>query len=283
MPQENNTKQESPKQVIGRSKKLPSWHVYPGDWWRDAGVQSLDHEHKGVWFELLLLMFDSQERGVLLLNGKPYPLEALSKRLAIDKQTLSKILNLLIESGVAKTRSDGAIFNARMVRDEDLSKVRAQVGSIGGGKAKGKQKVSKVLSKTKANTEVEIEDEDEDEDLKRRGGLLLPQGFQTPEIKRWVTAWRKKLRERFRREYDQIQLEAHCAQFGTAAKFLEALKFSCGLSEAKNLYSPPAPDPKNSKSGSVPASESRHPAIMATRNEAAAVIANVNIPIRSIK
>ena len=52
--------------------KLPAIQFYPGDWHKDQGVQALDLLQRGAWFELLLMMHDSDERGVLLVNGAPH-------------------------------------------------------------------------------------------------------------------------------------------------------------------------------------------------------------------
>ncbi|GAA3973832.1 hypothetical protein [Hymenobacter antarcticus] len=39
--------------------KLPAIQFYPGDWHKDQGVQALDLAQRGAWFELLLMMHDS--------------------------------------------------------------------------------------------------------------------------------------------------------------------------------------------------------------------------------
>jgi hypothetical protein len=113
--------------------KLPAFQFYPGDWRKDPGVQSLDYHTRGVWFELICLMHESEERGVLLLNGKPMPDEAAARLLGLDKQNLTTTLTTLLTYGIASRReSDGAIFSRRMVRDEEIRKLRANAGKMGG-------------------------------------------------------------------------------------------------------------------------------------------------------
>lgn len=113
--------------------KLPSLQFYPGDWKRDPGIRSLNFHDRGVWFEILLLMFESDERGVLLLNGKPMPIEALSFALGLDNQILTTTLTTLLTYGVVHRREkDGALYNKRMVRDEEIRQVRIKAGSKGG-------------------------------------------------------------------------------------------------------------------------------------------------------
>lgn len=113
--------------------KLPSFQFYPGDHRKDPGVQALNFHDRGVWLELLCLMHESDERGVLLLNGKPMPEDALARVLGLDKQILTTTINTLLTFGVASRRElDGALFSRRMVRDENLRKVRSEAGKLGG-------------------------------------------------------------------------------------------------------------------------------------------------------
>lgn len=124
-----------------RRNKLPSIQFYPGDWKRDPGIQSLGFFERGVWMEILFLMHESSERGVLLLNGKPMTEQALANCLGLDNQILTTTLTTLLDSGVASRReSDGALMNRRMVRDEKLRQTRTKAGSQGGNPALLKQK-----------------------------------------------------------------------------------------------------------------------------------------------
>lgn len=116
--------------------KLPSFQFYPGDWRKDPGVQALNYEERGVWFEMILLMFESSERGKLLLNGKKMPEEALSRSLGLDNQKSNQIVSKLIEYGVAKVEDGtGIIFCSRMLKDEFIRKIRTEAGKKGGNPA----------------------------------------------------------------------------------------------------------------------------------------------------
>ena len=113
--------------------KRPSFQFYPGDWRRDPGVQALDFHDRGVWFEILCLMHESDERGVLLLNGAPMPESALARVLGLDNQMLNQTLTTLLGYGVASRRDgDGALICRRMIRDEELSQIRREAGKKGG-------------------------------------------------------------------------------------------------------------------------------------------------------
>ena len=129
--------------------KLPSLQFYPGDWKKDPGIQCLSLEEKGAWFEMLLAMFESPERGYLLLPNGAVPTEDMVGRMiGCDQAKLKQVLSKLLSTGVASEREgDKAIFCRRMVRDNELRQARAEAGSLG-----GKQRASKASSKPQANS-----------------------------------------------------------------------------------------------------------------------------------
>lgn len=133
--------------------KLPSFQFYPGDWKKDAGIQALSYEERGVWFELMLLMFESPERGKLIFRtGTPIPEDAVARALGLDKQKVNQILSKLLAYGVASQEEDtGIIYCRRMVRDAELSKKRAEAGKMGGNPNLLKQNTSKPEAKRKQN------------------------------------------------------------------------------------------------------------------------------------
>ena len=132
------------------SEKLPYIHFYPGDWLKDIAVQSLDFEMKGIWFEMLLLMFESEPRGYLTLNEKPMTVEILAKFLKKTPKKTKKIVQILLERGVAKKEKNGCIFNSRMVRDVE-KRLKYKENGAKGGLAKAENNSSKFLPNDLAN------------------------------------------------------------------------------------------------------------------------------------
>ena len=113
--------------------RSPAFLFFPADWRKDPGVQALDYFDRGVWFEILCIMFESEQRGKLVLNGKPMPEEALARLLGLDKQKITTTITTLLTYGVAKVEPDtGIIYNKRMVEDGRLSQIRRECGSRGG-------------------------------------------------------------------------------------------------------------------------------------------------------
>ena len=133
--------------------KQPSFQFYPGDWKRDAGVQSLSFEERGVWFEMMLLMFESAERGKLVFGtGTPMPEDAVARSLGLDRQRYVQILRKLLDYGVAsKEEETGIIYCRRMVRDAELSRKRAECGKLGGNPNLLNQNSSKREAKSNQN------------------------------------------------------------------------------------------------------------------------------------
>jgi hypothetical protein len=125
------------------SKKLPAFQFYPADWRKDPSVQALSYEEKGVWFEILCIMHESDERGKLLLNGKKMPETALARLLGLDNQKVKQILTTLIDFGCARVEPEtGVIYSKRMVKDEHIRMIRKEAGKKGGNPGLVKQKAT---------------------------------------------------------------------------------------------------------------------------------------------
>lgn len=118
---------------------LPHIQFYVGDWRKDLAIQSLSYHHRGVWFELLLLMHCSEERGKLVLNGRPMTSSGLARLLGMTEGEVKDAVDVLIASGVASRDATGAIVNRRMTREEEIRRKRVEAGSKGGAKTQAKR------------------------------------------------------------------------------------------------------------------------------------------------
>ena len=125
---------------------LPALLFYVGDWRRDIGVQSLSYYHRGIWLELLMHMHCSEDRGRLVLNGKPMTNPHLARLLGLSERESADAISVLLDAGVPSRDESGALFCRRMVKDEQIRKVRSAAGQRGGssksqanGQAKPKQ------------------------------------------------------------------------------------------------------------------------------------------------
>lgn len=98
--------------------KQPSFQFYPGDWLKDPGLRACSMAAKGVWMEVLCLMFECKDRGYLVMNHKPWTLQHTAHALGGSFDENMNCLRELVENGVMKQDKKGRFFNSRMVRDE---------------------------------------------------------------------------------------------------------------------------------------------------------------------
>lgn len=206
-------------------QKLPAWHFYVGDWRKDPGVQALDYFDRGVWHEILCIMFESEPRGKLTLNGQKMPDEALARILSLDIMTLTTTLTKLISYGIAKVEDMTAIvYCKRMVEDEKQRLVKRKNGALGGNPS--------LLRKNGAMTLVNQEDnqsgypkcEDEDEEDKSKDKEYEEKGFrpcphkkiidlfhrnlpQCPRVRVWTSTRESHLATRWKEDPERQALE----------------------------------------------------------------------------
>ena len=148
--------------------KQPAILFYVGDWRKDLAIQSMSYHHRGVWFELLLLMHTSEQRGRLTLNGRPMSNADLSSLLGMTEQDCGNVISVFLAKGVASRDQNGAIINRRMVREEERRDKLRDNASKGG-------------SKTQANRQATLEDVNEIEGLEEVRGFSRGEGIPLPD------------------------------------------------------------------------------------------------------
>lgn len=114
------------------SEKQPAFQFYPGDWQKDPALRRTSKAAKGVWMDTLCLMFECEERGALVLNGKAWSDDDIAWAVGGDIAENLRCLNELLEKGVARRRKDGAVYSDRMVRDEAKRRAAREAGLLGG-------------------------------------------------------------------------------------------------------------------------------------------------------
>jgi hypothetical protein len=99
--------------------KLPAFMFYPGDWQKDPCLRRCSKAAKGVWMDMLCLLFECPVRGVFVdASGKPWSDEELAEAIGGDIGANLGYIAELVSKGVAQRDTRGAIFSRRMVRDE---------------------------------------------------------------------------------------------------------------------------------------------------------------------
>jgi hypothetical protein len=147
--------------------KLPWFSFYPKDWLTDVPLVSCSKEEKGVWIDLLCLMFLAPDRGVLAdADGSPWPDEVIAGAIGGDISANLGAIRQLLAKGVACRNQRGAISNRRMMADErERQRTKERVRKYRGGDVTGdvtqmKRKcTNSVYVSNKSNTNTEEEEE----------------------------------------------------------------------------------------------------------------------------
>lgn len=109
--------------------KNPAFQFYPGDWTRDLDDQDLEVE--GAWIRICCRLWWSDTPGEMTK-----PLKEWARILRKTEKKTTKIFQILFEkriaSGSVLDNQNITIISRRMVRDAEISKLRREVGKLGG-------------------------------------------------------------------------------------------------------------------------------------------------------
>lgn len=98
--------------------RLPYFQFYPGDWLKDANLRRCSPATRGFWIDLICVMFECPDRGVLATNGEAWSDEEIAQ--AIPGDTYQNLLALqeLLRNQIVRRNEQGAIYSRRLVADE---------------------------------------------------------------------------------------------------------------------------------------------------------------------
>ena len=155
-------------------RSQPYIPLYVQDFMTDEKLSECSAESTGVYIRVMCIMHKSQEYGTVLLKQKDKQNPSKIKNFAVKLHRLmpysvdviERSLTELVDEEVLTIEGD-VLMQRRMVRDGNISLIRANAGSKGGKTAQGKSfagSFAKAKSKAKeqANTEYEYEYEIED-------------------------------------------------------------------------------------------------------------------------
>lgn len=113
-------------------KKLPFMPLATGDWLKDPNLRRCSPQARGVFIDLLCLMWESSPRGVLGKSSSPWSLEDAAGAVGGNQDvTLGCIKELLAKGPLARSKRTGRVFSRRMVRDELKRRRQARGGRKG--------------------------------------------------------------------------------------------------------------------------------------------------------
>lgn len=111
--------------------KRPAFQFYPADWRKDMALQSCSVAARGLWMDILCIAHECEPYGHLTVNGKPMSAAQIGRHTGLTERECQRLLTELDDAGVPSHTDAGVIYSRRMVRDEDLRKVRAEGGKAG--------------------------------------------------------------------------------------------------------------------------------------------------------
>lgn len=128
--------------------KLPAIQWYPKDWQSDMGIQSLSFEERGIWWEILQRMHQSEERGKMVLNGRPMTDYEIANIIHCEVAKFKQSIQQILSKGVASRDEFGTLISRRMVYDENIRRVRAIAGAEGGKQTQSKRQAKRKQKST---------------------------------------------------------------------------------------------------------------------------------------
>ena len=118
---------------MSKTRRWSKW--WWQDWQRDPALRMCSPAARGIWMDMLAIMFDAEPCGHLVVNGRAPNERQLAAVCGTNINELKFCLAELEEAGVFSRTEDGVIFNRRMVRDKAESDEAVKNGKLGGNPA----------------------------------------------------------------------------------------------------------------------------------------------------
>jgi len=126
----------------------PAQQWYWDDWFSAFDVRLCGLASRGLWIDMLGIMFKAEIRGTLTVNGKKINSKTLAKIVGATEVHIERLLKELERHDVFSRLDDGTIICRRMFREsgkrDQISKIRAEVGKKGAEKRW--QKIAKMAT-----------------------------------------------------------------------------------------------------------------------------------------
>lgn len=114
------------------TKRDPWSKFYWSDWRSDPLLHACSLAARGLWLEMLGLMFEATPQGHLLVKGKPPTDQKLAEMAGAKVSEIRRLKKELQEAGVPDITADGVWISRRMVRDARRRAVNRENGKTGG-------------------------------------------------------------------------------------------------------------------------------------------------------
>ena len=108
----------------------PYLKFFHRDWLADSALRMCSRAARGLWIDMLALMADATEFGILPFGENEAP-EALSNACGGSAKEIEALLRELARRGVYSIREDGSIYSRRLVRDHQKFIIMSKLGKNG--------------------------------------------------------------------------------------------------------------------------------------------------------
>jgi len=117
------------------SNPLPFFKFFPRDWQSDDALRSCGLAARGLWVELLCMMWKAERRGYLeIAQGLPYDNAQISRITGESVESIEKLIGELERAGVFSREPESrVIFSRRIVKEADFFARCSAAGKKGGG------------------------------------------------------------------------------------------------------------------------------------------------------
>jgi len=153
-------------QMTTKTKRnlMPAILFYTGDWLKDPAVRCMSLGARGLWIDMLCLMYESPTRGYLsLLDGKPVTAVQLARMVGGTLKEIESLLSEMRGCGTFSVTDEGVMFSRRMVADEELRELKSKAGKAS-ARARQRGNTSPTEVQQNVNTSpTPLEDETEHE------------------------------------------------------------------------------------------------------------------------
>ena len=115
-----------------RKSKKESFAFYPADWMSDSRLRLCSVGARGLWIDILCLMYLSSERGYLVIEDTILDEQMIQKALAYDAKEFDDYFTELKRYNIIKKDEKNRYFCKTMVNAQQLSEKRTMSGKLGG-------------------------------------------------------------------------------------------------------------------------------------------------------
>lgn len=193
--------------------KAPAFQFYTGDWMKDPALRPCSIAARGLWIDMLSLMFESPRRGYLQhATGKPVTAEQIARMTGCSTDEVSRLLQELDDAGVFSRTDSGVILSRRLVRDERKRELCRKAGLKGGnptlkggvkGGVKGRDKPKPTPSSSSSSSSAEEEEEETpteshgSADPTAAGARKAPETVHHQAVACFCEAWQARYGEKY--------------------------------------------------------------------------------------